>query len=96
MKIAMNSLLYNRRYKCFQKAIELNQVCQPVFKEVKGDAERGFSESECVINGSINLHAQEHFYMETQSCVVIPKDGDEYEIIPSTQGPSWIQVNFFC
>lgn len=61
--------------------------------ETKGDPEKAFAESECVLSGECRMNYQEHFYMETQSCLVVPRDGNEYEIYCATQGPSVLQVS---
>ena len=42
--------------------------------------------------GTFELGAQEHFYLETLGCLVIPKrESDEIEIISTTQDPSGTQ-----
>ncbi|PIO57920.1 hypothetical protein TELCIR_20659 [Teladorsagia circumcincta] len=35
---------------------------------------------------------EEHFYLETQQCVVIPHEDDELEIITSSQGVNDVQM----
>nr|CDJ95017.1 Ferredoxin and [2Fe-2S]-binding and Molybdopterin dehydrogenase and CO dehydrogenase flavoprotein and Aldehyde oxidase xanthine dehydrogenase and Aldehyde oxidase and xanthine dehydrogenase domain containing protein [Haemonchus contortus] len=45
-----------------------------------------------VIEGEINMGGQEHFYLETQQCVVIPHEDDELEIISSSQGINDVQM----
>ena len=43
---------------------------------------------EClVVANAQTTGGQAHFYLETQSCVVEPVDGDRWRIIPSTQSP---------
>ncbi|OLF14116.1 xanthine dehydrogenase [Actinophytocola xinjiangensis] len=43
---------------------------------------------ECVVVGNTqSTGGQAHFYLETQSCVVEPLDGDRWRIVPSTQSP---------
>lgn len=49
-------------------------------------------EADHVLEGTFEMAGQEHFYLETNSVVVIPKGEDgEMEIICSTQNPSEIQ-----
>ena len=48
-----------------------------------------------IIEGSIGSGAQEHFYMETQACIVTPKEDDFYEVIGTTQFASGVQVRRF-
>ena len=49
----------------------------------------GMEESVEELNGSVKIHGQEHFYLETQAGLVIPRDrGEFYEIYASTQNPT--------
>ncbi|ODN01661.1 Xanthine dehydrogenase [Orchesella cincta] len=62
-------------------------------KLVKGDCETVFDEGHNVLSGEVKVGSQEHFYMETQGCIVIPKGEDhEMEIVSSTQNPTGIQM----
>jgi len=45
-----------------------------------------------VLEGGIHIGGQEHFYLETQACLVVPKEDGEMEIFSSTQHPTSIQV----
>lgn len=59
----------------------------------KGDADKAFGEADHVYTGIVRLGGQEHFYLETQACVAIPKPEDgEMEIWSSTQNPTetWV------
>lgn len=54
-----------------------------------GDSEAAFKEADHVISGVARMGGQEHFYLETQACVAIPKAEDgEMEIWSSTQNPT--------
>uniref|UniRef100_A0A182PJ61 Aldehyde oxidase/xanthine dehydrogenase a/b hammerhead domain-containing protein n=1 Tax=Anopheles epiroticus TaxID=199890 RepID=A0A182PJ61_9DIPT len=57
----------------------------------KGDVEKALSEADVVIEGDCRMGGQEHFYLETQACLAVPKDSDEIEVISSTQHPTEIQ-----
>ncbi|KAL8694385.1 MAG: hypothetical protein Q9218_000951 [Villophora microphyllina] len=58
----------------------------------KGDAEKAFEEADHVFTGIVRMGGQEHFYLETQACVAIPKPEDgEMEIWSSTQNPTETQ-----
>jgi xanthine dehydrogenase/oxidase len=60
---------------------------------IKGDVERAFKEADHVFTGVSRIAAQEHFYLETQACVVVPKPEDgEMEVFSSTQNPTETQV----
>lgn len=55
----------------------------------KGDADKAFEEADHVFTGIVRLGGQEHFYLETQACVAIPKPEDgEMEVWSSTQNPT--------
>ena len=42
-----------------------------------------------VFSGVVRMGGQEHFYLETQACAVVPKPEDgEMEVYSSTQNPS--------
>lgn len=45
------------------------------------------------LTGEVHVGGQEHFYMETQTVLVIPKTEDkELDIYVSTQDPAHVQV----
>jgi len=55
----------------------------------KGDMEEGFKNADHVFTGVTRMGGQEHFYLETNACVAIPKPEDgEMEIYASTQNPT--------
>ena len=55
----------------------------------KGDAEGAFKRADHVFTGVVRMGGQEHFYLETQACVVVPKPEDgEMEVFSCTQNPS--------
>lgn len=55
----------------------------------KGDVEEAFKNADHIFTGVCRIGGQEHFYLETQACVVIPKPEDgEMEVFSSTQNPS--------
>jgi xanthine dehydrogenase/oxidase len=55
----------------------------------KGDTEEAFSKADHVFTGVTRMGGQEHFYLETQACVAVPKPEDgEMEIYSGTQNPT--------
>lgn len=59
----------------------------------KGDLERGFADSDHVLQGEMRMGGQEHFYLETQSAIAVPKGEDgEMELFVSTQNPTKTQM----
>lgn len=59
----------------------------------KGDTEKAFAEADHVFTGITRMGGQEHFYLETNACVAVPKPEDgEMEIFSSTQNPAETQA----
>ena len=42
------------------------------------------------------MGGQEHFYLETQNCLVVPGEGDEMRVICSTQAVNDVQGDVAC
>lgn len=59
----------------------------PMYREIKnGNVEDAFATCDHVFTGTARMGGQEHFYLETNACVVVPKHEDgEMEIFTSTQ-----------
>ncbi|XP_050537664.1 xanthine dehydrogenase/oxidase isoform X2 [Daktulosphaira vitifoliae] len=58
----------------------------------KGNIEEAFKNSKCLLQGVLRIGGQEHFYLETQCCMIIPfNEHDEIEVISSTQSLSELQ-----
>ncbi|RAL61523.1 hypothetical protein DID88_009562 [Monilinia fructigena] len=59
----------------------------------KGEPEKAFEQADHVFSGVSRIGGQEHFYLETQACVAIPKIEDgEMEIWSGTQNPTETQT----
>ncbi|KAK5086596.1 hypothetical protein LTR05_003764 [Lithohypha guttulata] len=59
----------------------------------KGDVEKAFAECDHVFQGTARMGGQEHFYLETNAAIAIPKPEDgELEIWSSTQNPTETQA----
>ncbi|KAJ1916857.1 hypothetical protein IWQ60_007971 [Tieghemiomyces parasiticus] len=55
----------------------------------RGDVGAGFAEADRVFEGEYRVGGQEHFYLETQASLVVPKgEDDEFEVFSSTQSPT--------
>ena len=53
----------------------------------------GFGASDQVIEGEVYVGSQEHFYMEPQSCVAVPRGEDgEMDVFSSIQAATTLQV----
>jgi xanthine dehydrogenase/oxidase len=72
-----------------EEAIEKESFFE-FFREIKkGDPEEAFKNCDYVFTGTARMGGQEHFYLETNASVVIPKPEDgELEIWSSTQNPN--------
>lgn len=57
-----------------------------------GDLNTGFSQSKHIIQDSVAVETQYHFHMETQTCIVIPEEGQRMKIHASTQWPAIVQA----
>uniref|UniRef100_A0A8B9RLM4 Aldehyde oxidase 6 n=1 Tax=Astyanax mexicanus TaxID=7994 RepID=A0A8B9RLM4_ASTMX len=72
--------------------VEKHSFFLPQRKLEKGDVSRAFQEADQVHEGEIRLGGQEHFYMETQSMLVIPVGEEkEMKVFVSTQHPTMAQ-----
>ncbi|KAM6174713.1 aldehyde oxidase 2-like [Erethizon dorsatum] len=75
-----------------QDAIKHNSFLCPEKQLEQGSVEEAFEKVDHVIGGEVHVGGQEHFYMETQRVLVIPKTEDqELDIYVSTQDPAHVQ-----
>ncbi|KAK4101091.1 xanthine dehydrogenase [Parathielavia hyrcaniae] len=76
-----------------EEAIEKESFFE-FFREIKkGDPEEALKNCDYVFTGTARMGGQEHFYLETNASVVIPKPEDgEMEIWSSTQNPNEAQA----
>ncbi|XP_069464776.1 xanthine dehydrogenase/oxidase-like [Ambystoma mexicanum] len=76
-----------------QEAIEKQSFYGAPKKIENGDIQQGFQDSDYTLEGEIHIGGQEHFYMETNSTIAVPKGEDgEMELFSSTQNPAEAQV----
>lgn len=61
-------------------------------KMARGDVEAALAASEQVAEGVLHIGGQEHFYLETQACVVVPGEQRTFTVKSSTQHPSEVQA----
>lgn len=72
-----------------EEAIEKESFFEHFRYIKKGDTESAFAEADHVFTGVTRMGGQEHFYLETQAVVVVPKPEDgEIEVYASTQNPT--------
>ncbi|KAK5644717.1 hypothetical protein RI129_006017 [Pyrocoelia pectoralis] len=58
----------------------------------RGNVDEIFKSAPHIIHGEMRSGSQEHFYLETQSTVVVPQEDDGLEVYCSTQYPNLISV----
>jgi xanthine dehydrogenase/oxidase len=64
-----------------------NEICLK-----NGDIDQSLVDAEHVLEGELYIGGQEHFYMETNACLVIPSNDDrEIKLYLATQSPSTAQ-----
>ncbi len=62
-------------------------------REIKrGDVDKGLDDAPYRISGTLQTGAQEHWYLETQSCLCIPGEDQEMNVYSSTQHPTETQA----
>lgn len=76
-----------------EEAIAANSFFDHYHFIKNGDVDQAFEESDHVFSGVARMGGQEHFYLETNACVAVPKPEDgEMEIFSSTQNPTETQA----
>ncbi|KAM9493284.1 aldehyde oxidase 6 [Clarias gariepinus] len=76
-----------------EEAMEKSSYFLPLRKIQRGDVVSALQETDHVYEGELRLGGQEHFYMETQSMLVIPVGEEkEMKVYVSTQHPTLVQM----
>ncbi|RIB05019.1 Molybdopterin-binding domain of aldehyde dehydrogenase-domain-containing protein, partial [Gigaspora rosea] len=70
------------------EAIEQNSYFPTTPQLAREDVEKGFEEADYIFEGEARSGAQEHFYLETNASLVIPKEDDEFEVHSGCQNPT--------
>ncbi|KAJ7345476.1 hypothetical protein JRQ81_001426 [Phrynocephalus forsythii] len=75
-----------------EDAIAHNSFFEPQRKLEQGNVDEALKRADHVIEGEVRTGGQEHFYMETQSVLVVPKGEDkEMDVYAATQHPACVQ-----
>lgn len=74
------------------KAIACNHLISPPKFIIRGDADQALARSPFTLSGELKTGAQEHWYLETQSCLAVPGEGGEMTLYSSTQNPTEVQT----
>ncbi|KAF1750615.1 hypothetical protein GCK72_017166 [Caenorhabditis remanei] len=78
----------------FKEAREAESYLGPVqhFGKDEKILREALEKSNKVLEGEVSIGGQEHYYLETQSSLVVPGEGDELVVHCSTQGTSFTQL----
>ena len=74
-----------------RSAMENNMLLSPERKIECGNTGEAFASAAHTLEGTLQTGAQEHWYLETQSCLCIPGESHEMKVHSSTQHPSETQ-----
>lgn len=74
------------------QAIEKNSFLGTPRNISRGDLEDGFAQAKHRIEGTLDIGGQEHFYLESMVCIVVPGEGGTMTVHSSTQHPSEVQM----
>uniref|UniRef100_G3PRZ7 Xanthine dehydrogenase/oxidase n=1 Tax=Gasterosteus aculeatus TaxID=69293 RepID=G3PRZ7_GASAC len=75
-----------------QEAISAQSFYQPIRTLQRGDLEAGFKQADHVLEGEMHIGGQEHFYLETNVTLAVPRGEDgEMELFVSTQAAAKTQ-----
>ena len=75
-----------------ETAIETGTPITPVRVIARGDVGDALKSSPNRLKGTLETGAQEHWYLETQSALVIPGEGREVKVLASSQNPAETQA----
>ena len=74
------------------EAIERESFIGKPRQMARGDVDAGFAQADDIIEGTLDVGGQEHFYLESMICVVVPGEGRTMTVHSSTQHPSEVQA----
>ena len=75
-----------------EEAMEKNSAFAPPVAIERGNVDETLRTAPHAIRGELTTGAQEHWYLETQSCLCIPGEGREMSVYSSSQHPSETQA----
>lgn len=75
-----------------EESIRKGNRLAPPRKIERGDVDGVLKTAPNVVEGVLKTGAQEHWYLETQSCLCLPGEGHEINVFSSTQHPSETQA----
>ncbi|MBW6490496.1 MAG: xanthine dehydrogenase molybdopterin binding subunit [Lentimicrobium sp.] len=75
-----------------REAIQKEQLIAPPRYIVNGNADEALKKSPFTFEGELETGAQEHWYLETQSALAVPGEGNEMLVYASSQNPAETQA----
>uniref|UniRef100_A0A672N523 Aldehyde oxidase 3-like n=1 Tax=Sinocyclocheilus grahami TaxID=75366 RepID=A0A672N523_SINGR len=80
-----------------EEAIEHQSFFDPKRKLERGNVEEGFEKADHILEDELYMGGQEHFYMETQGLIAIPKaEAGEMELYVASQHAAYTQVCIYA
>ena len=76
---------------CVEEALAKRHFVTESHKQQRGDSAAGLANAKHVIEGSLHIGGQEHFYLETQISSVVPTEDGGMLVFTSSQHPTEIQ-----
>ncbi|MDX1266275.1 MAG: xanthine dehydrogenase molybdopterin binding subunit [Oceanisphaera sp.] len=74
-----------------KEALEKELFVTESHKQQRGDSAAGLKRAKHVIEGSLHIGGQEHFYLETQVSSVVPTEDGGMMVFTSSQNPTEVQ-----
>ena len=74
-----------------KEALEKELFVTESHKQQRGDSAAGLKQAKHVIEGSLHIGGQEHFYLETQVSSVVPTEDGGMMVFTSSQNPTEVQ-----
>ena len=74
-----------------REAVKQNRLVRPDHQMKQGDADEALEKSPHVLNSSLEIGGQEHYYLEGQASLAIPTEDQGILVHCSTQHPSEVQ-----
>lgn len=75
-----------------EEAIKQKSLLSPARKIERGTPDETFDRCAHIIEGELRTGAQEHWYLETQTCICVPGEDRDMMVYSSTQNPSETQA----
>ncbi len=74
-----------------EEALEREQYTYPAQVMTSGDPETAIANAAHKVEGEVRCGGQDHFYLETNIALAVPRDDGDLDVFSSTQHPSEVQ-----